>query len=137
MMRLATKVLNAGGLAIKVETAGLALSKEDWKKLCQDLDIVSLYYAFVKGVVEKDYFYSCGMHQFGQRDVLIYDQWDRQLMDQFLLYVLIEQPSLKVGETFSLGPDTPIYQIGEKACDQYEKDDLFYNPLGYWTLQRK
>lgn len=137
VMHIVTKVLNAGGIAVKIETAGLAHRKEDWVHLSKEPDEVSLYYAFVTSVVEQNYFYSCGMHQFGERDVLIYDQWNPELMGEFLLYTMIEKPKLQVGEVFCLRPDAPGYEIGERVCDFYHKDELFYNPFGYWTLSRK
>ena len=33
------ELLNAGGLALKVETAGVAYSKEEWQELAEDKEI--------------------------------------------------------------------------------------------------
>ena len=40
-------LLKAGGLAIKIETAGIAHTKEDWYQLLENQDYFSLYSHFV------------------------------------------------------------------------------------------
>jgi len=59
------KVLErAGGLAVKVDSAGIAHTWERWSKLLQGTQF-DLYTAAVVLVGDEGQFYSCGMHHFG------------------------------------------------------------------------
>ncbi|MDQ7862244.1 hypothetical protein RCO48_18265 [Peribacillus frigoritolerans] len=58
-------ILKAGGMAVKIETAGIAHSKEDWQHLHQSPDILSVYAHFVTIIGEEDYYCSFGMKAFG------------------------------------------------------------------------
>lgn len=141
VLRLGSKILHAGGLAVKVETSGIAHSKEKWLALTEEPGEIALYRALVSKIEGNQCYYSCGMHQFGLRDAMVQDnllgqESANQLLDGFLLYLLIEKPSIQAGHTFSLDPQSPVYRIDETACTFYPPDDLFFNPRGYWTLSR-
>ncbi|MFC7441984.1 DUF4261 domain-containing protein [Laceyella putida] len=141
LMRIGAKILDAGGMTVKVESAGVAHRKETWLEMSRDLDEVALYGAFVAKLKGEAGIYTCGMQQFGFKDVLIKDEElppDEAvyLADQFLLYLLIEKAQVEAGQTFALAPEAPLYRIGEVPCDQYHPEDLFHNPAGYWVLER-
>jgi hypothetical protein len=141
LIRIGAKVLQAGGLAVKVETSGFAHPKDRWIELSQAGDEVSLYQALVCKVQHEQGLHTCGMHQFGMRDAIVYDdklelEECAELLNQFLLYLLYEKPELNEGETFSLDEGSPWYRIGVEECTRYEPDHYFHNPHGLWTLHR-
>jgi hypothetical protein len=140
IMSAAVGVLHAGGLAVKVESAGVAHSSEQWKALTTTADAEALYYAYVTMVGQEDNrtFYSCGMHNLGLRDAIITGNLTAyeagSLLNTFLLYSLIEQPQLVTGHTFSVDAQSPRYRLSTEACTIYPEDRLFNNPFGLWRL---
>ena len=72
IMDVAVALLDAGGLGVKVETAGKAFNAEQWKTLTQLDDPARFYDAFVtKLQVQDDVFYTCGMHNLGLKDAIV------------------------------------------------------------------
>ncbi|HEX6605843.1 MAG TPA: DUF4261 domain-containing protein [Chloroflexia bacterium] len=140
IMSAAVGVLHAGGLAVKVESAGVAHSSEQWKALTTATDAEALYYAYVTLVGQGDNrtYYSCGMHNLGLRDAIITGNLTAyeagSLLNTFLLYCLIEQPQLETGHTFSVDAQSPRYRLSIEQCTVYPKDHLFNNPFGLWRL---
>jgi hypothetical protein len=138
MMKAACGLVRAGGLAVKVETAGVAHTASGWTELAETDDPWSLYRAYVALVGEGGTFYSCGMHNLGFRDAIVSanigPEEAGELLETFLLYLLMESPVLKDGETFSLEPDAPRYRLASESCTTYPVDDLFHNPFGMWRL---
>ena len=60
------------GLALKVETAGVAYSKEEWQELAENKEIFPMYSHLVTLVGdEEDGYYSCGMQAFNLPDVVL------------------------------------------------------------------
>lgn len=53
-----------GGIAVKVESAGVAHTWETWERRLKG-SLFDLYCAAIVLVGDKDTFYSCGMHHFG------------------------------------------------------------------------
>jgi len=68
MLRVGTALLNAGGVAVKVESTGLAHNAIRWRALSASESTFDTYNAFVTLVGNKECFYSCGMHNFGLPD---------------------------------------------------------------------
>jgi hypothetical protein len=140
LMHVGAKVLQAGGLAVKVETSGIAHSKERWMELTHGGNENSLYQALVAKVRHEEGLYTCGMHQFGMRDAIVYDAMillddAAQLLNGFLLYLMLEKPEIQVGHSFSLGEVSSWYRIGVEECTSYEADHPYYNPFGLWSLK--
>lgn len=140
MMKAVCTLLNAGGIAVKVETTGKAHSKENWFELTQSDDIWSLYTAFITLIKGDDVVgYSCGMHNFGLPDASIQDGISigdaSKLLNTFLIYCLNENPELVDGHTFSIDHDSQYYGLTLEKCSYYPEDDLFYNPYGIWRLR--
>ncbi|AWD67583.1 MULTISPECIES: DUF4261 domain-containing protein [Priestia] len=59
-----------------------------------------------------------------------------ELFQTFCLYTLIENPVFNSGETFSVDPKAPVFQLREESCVLFESDDPFYNPYGVWRLNK-
>lgn len=139
MLRLGRQLLDAGGIAIKVESSGVAHSARAWRALADDPAEVSLYRAFVMLIGSQRGVYSCGMHAMGMLDALVVGieaQVGARVAEGFLLYTLIDRPALAEGQTFSLGPGEPTFRLAYEPCDTYPPDNPFFNPSGYWLLSR-
>ena len=65
MMEVGRTLLNAGGLAVKVESSGVAHSARRWHEFAVSDDLQQMYCAYVNLIEGDDYIYSCGMHNFG------------------------------------------------------------------------
>jgi len=141
IMDVAVGLLKAGGIAVKVESAGLAHSARDWMAFAAHPEATALYHAYVVLISKGSLFYSCGMHNLGLRDAIVSGVEDlntaASLLETFLLYTLLESPNLADEHTFSVSADTPRYSLTAEACQFYPPDDLFYNPFGMWHLSPK
>jgi hypothetical protein len=139
LMQVGARLLRAGGLAVKVESAGVAHSASDWQTLTAASEPSALYSAYVTLVGNEKHFYSCGMHNLGLPDAIVpgtlLPNDAAQLLETFLLYLLLEQPNLNNGHTFSTSPQAPRYRLQLAPCTLYEADDPFYNPYGMWVLE--
>ncbi len=140
-MQAGLAILNAGGLGIKVENSGKAFTIDHWKEMVEDeTDDGKFYEAFVMFLKnEEGSIYSCGMHNVGLRDVIC--DADMEINDAveliriFIFYLLIDQPTILSGQTFSKDKASPVYRIFEEECTEYEADDLFFNSFGMYHLQ--
>ncbi len=140
MMQAAAGILRAGGLAVKIETTGKAHSISDWMALANAQEPAALYRAYVTLIEGNDSFYSCGMHNLGLPDAIVAGKRApgdaATLLETFLLYLLLEQPRLRDGHTFSVDTDAPRYKLRHVTCTLYDRDDPFYNPYGMWQLSK-
>lgn len=139
IMEAASAVLHAGGIAVNVESSGRARTKKDWLEIAGSEEMASVLTAFIQMARENDVFYTSGMHCFGYPDVMttsekITGREVEELFSVFCLYHLMESPTMKDGETFSLDPDAPIYLLKKEQCTMFEADEPFYNPYGVWNL---
>jgi hypothetical protein len=102
----------AGGLAVKVESSGVAHEWDRWFSLLSG-STFDAYCGAVTLIGDSDRYYSCGMHHFGLPEsslptsIAIGEAAD--FMNRFNLYQIIERPELATGHTFSLAPDAPYY----------------------------
>jgi len=132
MMEVAAQLLNVGGLAVKVETAGVAHRKEAWQYFAshQSLFLCDAYTAYIG---TKESYYSCGMHNLGLRDASVSADIEMKdalpLLKTFLRYTAVERPALEEGHTFSVDAQSPRYRLIHQECTAYPSDDPFYNPL--------
>ncbi len=139
VMQAVSGLLRAGGLAVKVESAGVAHSRADWLSLLADDRDLALYHAFVTLIGREDKtYYSCGMHNLGYPDAVVSAAIDpdtaAHLLNQFLMYTLVEHPVLEEGHTFSIGADSPFYRLTHEAQTRYPQTSPFHNPFGLWRL---
>jgi hypothetical protein len=134
-------MLNSGGLGIKVESAGKAFDKETWEGLLNDPEYDRLFDLFVvySLVNEDGSVYSCGMHNLGFKDAIVYGeefQDAASLIRIFSYYQLIEQPEIAHGQTFSPEPGAPVFIIEEETEPPYQDDSPFTNEFGMWRMER-
>ena len=136
--RLAWVLLTIGGVAIAVESTGIAHSRQKWLTNYNSDDVFEIYSLFVQLIEGEDYYYSCGMHSFGKADVAISLTEDIGLaiyvMNVFNYYRLTESPILQDGHTFRPDMSCPSYQIQWIEDTEERSDSPIYNPFGRWLL---
>src|SRR5438105_3741668 len=73
VMHAAAGLLRAGGIAVKVESAGVAHNATDWLALATDASDFAMYRAYVTFIGQGDgkTYYSCGTHNLGYPDVVV------------------------------------------------------------------
>ena len=139
--RFARVLLEAGGIAVKVDSAGVAHTKQRWLELSASSEPFDIYTLFVVLVDAGDgQAYSCGMHNFGLPDAAVPSALGNEecarLLNVFNMYRLVENPVLKTGETFSVEADSPRFRLKHGPyIDGYEPDTPLYNPHGLWSLE--
>jgi len=127
-----------GGLAVKVESAGIAHTWERWSLLLSGTPF-DLYSAVVVLVRDAKYHHSCGMHHFGlpecaaPRSMSAPDAAD--LINRFNYWRIVERPVLSDGHTFSVAPSTPHFRMTLEPDSRHEVDDPFHNAHGVWCLR--
>lgn len=136
-----TEVLSkCGGIAVKLETSGIAHEWERWFELLRSANPFDTYCASVVLVGDKGFYYSCGMHNFGMPDTQISNSFDAaeaaDLINRFNYWQIVEKPVLKSGHTFSLTADTPHFRLELLKDERHPEDDLFHNPSGVWEMRR-
>jgi len=140
MLRVGVGLLDAGGLAVKVESSGVAHNATRWRELAASEQLFDVYTAFVSLIGGSDCFYSCGMHSFGLPDAAVPRDLDAKeaarLLNIFNHYLVAERPSLGDGHTFSVAPDAPRFRLRKTTCDIYEPRHAFHNPHGIWRFTR-
>lgn len=131
-------LLNCGGLGVKIESAGLAHSSTTWERFAADDRLGSLMKAFVTYVGDGDTYYSCGMHNLGYPDCVVQAPVDptvaANLLHTFLGYLLVENPTVLSGQTFSVDAESPHYRLSKEDCVMFPPGDPFHNPYGVWKM---
>ncbi len=139
VLNIGCGLLQAGGLAVKVETTGKAHISKDWFALAAANNETALYHAFVTLVGSNGVYYSCGMHNLGYRDAVVKGNIPAndaaRLLQSFLLYTLIEKPVIGDGHTFSETQDSQYFKLHAVSCNTYSSDHAFFNPFGMWQLE--
>lgn len=134
---LGQALLKAGGLAIKIETSGLTHLRSDWLNFDAH-NPIDIYKAFIPIVSDQKLIYSCGMHQFGKADGCINLKVEHAsfILNQFLLYLLTESPTLIEKQTFSAEEGAEKLELYKKESrDFFDEDSLYFNQLGVWMLK--
>ena len=135
MVRMGQALLQAGGFAVKVESSGKAHSERDWLDLNAG-DPEDLFWAYVMLAGSPGRWSSCGMHNLGLADITLTGVSDSQtaatLVDTLARYLLLDQPDIKEGESFGLGPDEPAYRLKKVPCTEFPEGDAYHNPHGLW-----
>lgn len=126
-----------GGLAVKLESAGVAHAWDRWFGLLTGTPF-DMYCAAVVLVGDRDYYYSCGMHHFGLPDCEVPRSMSpadaAELINQFNFWQIVEKPKLDIGHTFSVAAEAPRFRLSKGADPRHEEEDLFHNPQGLWRL---
>ena len=138
MRRFAAAVLRSGGIAVKVDSTGIAHPSEAWLQDIEDDSISTLYPLFHTYVGSSEHFYSCGMKNFGLPDCSVDSSVSAsiaaQTMHVFNQYQLSEAPALEDGHTFSIAAGAPTFRVSRQPYG-YEPDDPLDNPFGRWHLR--
>lgn len=133
LIGVAVRLLPAGALGIKVESAGVAAPIERWMQLSVSLDPFGLIRCFVLNLRGEGHLHSCGMHNLGLPDVLLEGD-DHRVLERFNLYQLVERPTLVDGQTFASDAGARAYKLRREARGKWPPDDPCFNPFGVWRL---
>jgi hypothetical protein len=137
---VASALVRAGGLAVKVESSGIAHARQDWIKRTDLATPTGLYWAYVSLVSTSprdDRTWSCGMHNFGLRDAITTMIWDppklATLMHAFL-GMTFGGAGVRDGQKFA-DPSGVRYVIRAQPCETYPQGHMQFNPIGMWRLE--
>jgi hypothetical protein len=138
----AEALLKAGGIGVKVETAGKAFDKEVWLSLTNNFQEHNTYEMFViDSLVEEDgTTFSCGMQNLGLKDTIVSDlpfQEATELIRIFGYYQVVDKPVIHPNQTFTPTVDSPIFSITEEDNPPYKGEEQLGNPLGVWRLMKQ
>jgi len=138
----AAALLDAGGIAVKVETAGKAFEAAKWRELLALETAGALWELFVAVAIKNEdgASFTCGMHNLGLKDALVRHLPTADavpLLREFTFFGAAEQPELAIGHTFSLAADAPVYRLVEATPQPYADHPDFRNPYGMWELRAK
>lgn len=137
MMQATSALLKAGGLAVKVETSGVAHGPANWQALEAAPELVALYHAYVTMVAAEKVYYSCGMHNLGLPDASVPRSLPprdaARTLEGFLLYLLYESPDLSDTHTYSLDASSPRFKL-QDTTSAFPEEHPFHNPYGVWIL---
>ncbi|MHB8860794.1 MAG: DUF4261 domain-containing protein [Pirellulaceae bacterium] len=140
LLKFTNLVRDIGGIAVKVESAGIAHTWEVWQSLLSSQNPFDQYRCFVVLIGDEEYYYSCGMHHFGIPDCQVSRQVPMaeaaDTMNRFNYYQIVERPVLASGHTFSVTTESPFYRLSLIADHRHDKDDLFWNPKGLWDMEK-
>lgn len=138
LTKFTSVIKQAGGLAVKVETSGVAHEWERWLKLLSGSTFDRYCSAVTLIGGDDDYYYSCGMHHFGLPECSLHRSIDpsqgADIIHRFNMYQIVEKPALASGHTFSLAADSPVFRLTREDDTRHDKDDRFHNPHGVWYL---
>jgi hypothetical protein len=139
MIKAATALVRAGGLAVKIESSGGALAPQEWSKRIDPAhQPAGVYWTYVTLIRSHERgAYSCGMHNFGLRDAItsvILDPAPLAGMMHNFLGLGIQQHPLHDGERFT--DDNGLnYRITSEPCFAFPEGHLQHNPYGMWRLE--
>ena len=140
LMIFADGLLRAGGLGVKVESAGVAHSVEAWREMTAAAhDVAAVLAAWLAIVGDPSQgFFTCGMHNLGLAEAVVPASLSPdaavELLDVFTLYAASEEPELDDGQTFAAAEEAPIYELEHQPCTHFPEGDAFHNPFGLWAL---
>ena len=140
--RAGTAILDAGGIGLKIESAGKAFSKTCWSEYMANFDPEGhLYDMFVlDSIMDEDgTIYSCGMHNLGLKDTIVSDEEFENAIDlirTFGYYQIVDKPEIRHNQTFKKGVGSPTFRITNELHPPNAKHELFHNPYGVWRLAK-
>lgn len=137
LMDAAVGLLNAGGLVVKVETAGFSVSAAQWREHASVKAPYSLYRSMVTLVGDEKEHFTCGMSAFSLPDCTVLEsnlQTAFEVSTEFCCYLMSESPQLAAGHTFGIATGAPRYRLSFEDYDFYPPGNMFHNPNGLWQL---
>ncbi|MCF2875551.1 MULTISPECIES: hypothetical protein [unclassified Tenacibaculum] len=142
LANITSLIVESGGYGVKIESAGLAFSKDQWLMLQKNKEIERFYGMFVCNAVSSilSGLYSCGMHNLLLKDTIVsgldYEK-GQELIRAFNLYQLFENPKIIEGQTFSIDGGASVYVVSEELNQPNKGEELFENLYGMWRLTAK
>jgi hypothetical protein len=154
-LRLGGRLLEAGALAMKCESSGIAHGRARWLELAQEARGDNAWSALLRGYVQLpiqkgDDYHTCGLHLLGQPDLIASGALMREACGSthdevwtavdhfraFANYLLAEctPGRFASGHTFSLNAAAPRFRVIWEECTGYDEDDFFFNPFGRWRF---
>ena len=138
LLQAADALLAAGGLAVKVESAGASHPADRWSSYARRGDRLAAMAAMVTLVGGEDYCYSAGMHILGLPDCSVSTRVSMDeipsLITAFNHWQLLEAPALADGDLFATELDGSNYELRLLPFG-YEEDSPLNNPFGRWHLE--
>jgi Domain of unknown function (DUF4261) len=129
-----SEVLRIGGYGVKIVNSGKVIPRNIWEGLSYNSQ--TLFELFISIYPVDKGIRTCGMSNFGKRDVFVPLKPDDEGIEfilSYAWYIISEQAVVQEGETFSSSNDAPIFKIFE-AEDDNEPEHPFYNPFGLWKV---
>lgn len=154
-LNLAGRLLQAGAVALKVESSGIAHGKSRWRELASQAQGDDFWPALFRSYVQMpiqadDDYYTCGLHLLGKPDLIVPETLLQKafrspknqalaavdLFEVFGQYLLTECGAGRFasGHTFSTAADAPRFRVVWEECTGYEEDEFFFNPFGRWRF---
>ncbi len=137
MLTFSRFIERVGGLAVKVESCGVAHGWTQWASLLKG-GLPGQYAAGVTLVTSADAYYSCGMHNFGVADCEVSGTLEfdaaMNLINQFNVWRLSAMPLLSDGHSFSLGKGAPTFTLHQHGDQRHLAASPLCNPHGLWRL---
>ena len=129
-----------GGIAVKIESSGVAHKWTTWEEILNSDNPFDLYRGFVTLIGGDTHYYSCGMHHFGLPEAQVPLSLEiaeaADLLNRFNYFRIVERPELNSGHTFSLANGSPSYHLNLVEDRRHDPEDLFHNSYGVWELRR-
>jgi hypothetical protein len=127
-----------GGFAVNIESTGLSYTWDEWNARIASDDSMTLYNTFVIPLYDDDHYYTVGMYNFGLPDCQVTSSFTMEeatnTLNQFNIFLLLEEPKMASGHTFSLDEESSRYRLELIKDHRYTPDELFQNPNGLWDL---
>ncbi|MCT4783053.1 MULTISPECIES: hypothetical protein [Exiguobacterium] len=130
--RAANALLNAGGLGVMVETAGVAYSKDEWQESKEE--DLALDYSLLTAITEEETAYmSWGMKAFGQADVAVPSTLDVEdaihVIHSFNFHLISGGSMFGDGDRFAFD-DGRTFTVEMGEDERTSIDNLLHNPFG-------
>jgi len=138
MLDAVVGLLDAGGLAVKIEKAGFSVSAAQWREHASVKAAYSLYRSMVTLVADEQEHFTCGMSAFALPDCAVLEsdlQTAFEVATEFCCYQMDEAPKFREGHTFGVATGSPRYRLSFENYIYYPPEDMFHNPNGLWKLE--
>ncbi|OGX79915.1 DUF4261 domain-containing protein [Exiguobacterium sp. SH3S2] len=130
--RGANALLNAGGLGVMVETAGVAYSKDEWQASKEE--DLALDYSLLTAITEEETAYvSWGMKAFGHADVAVPETLEIEdaihVIHSFNFHLIAGGSMFGDGDSFTF-EDGKTFTVEMGEDERTSIDNLLHNPFG-------